>query len=62
MAFANPDNNAGIPLDFVIFELMIEWGLTTEQFNNESYEDIMKIIEYRKMKAEGENVHNKKMK
>jgi hypothetical protein len=35
-------------------ELQIEWGLTTEQFNNESYADLLKIIEFRNAKNLGQ--------
>jgi hypothetical protein len=37
-----------------LLNLQVEWGLTTEEFENESIEKIMKILEYRSAQAKGE--------
>jgi len=40
-------------------ELQIEWGLTDEEFNLISAAKIQRIIEFRNIKAIGENARNK---
>jgi hypothetical protein len=41
---------------------MVEWGLTIEQFNQQPYETINKIIEYRNANNQGMDSYHKKMK
>ena len=37
------------------YELMIEWGLTPDEFDNIDVEHIYRILEYRQAKSKGQS-------
>jgi hypothetical protein len=49
-----------VPLEYVYYELMIEWGLTFETFQKQPYEVVHKIIEYKQANFEGQKIAIKK--
>jgi len=41
--------------EYVLYNLQVEWGLTSEQFNNEPIEKILKILQYKQAEAVGQS-------
>jgi hypothetical protein len=51
-----------IPTEIALTELQIEWGLTTAEFEKESIQKIMSVLEFREARAKGENAKSKSKK
>ena len=48
------NESGSVPSEYNLWNLQLEWGLTTEEFNKESFFKIYKILEYKQAEIEGQ--------
>lgn len=51
----NQEGTGLIPEDYMMYNLQLEWGLTSKEFNEEPIEKILKILQYKQAEALGQS-------